>query len=105
MEQELNSHRQRRGGDILTQDEARELIDYCRRQRLEVYPEVPTLSVAESAPGEISYSTVPRSINGRTWYRTAFKNPHPEKSVSSFEYISDNGEPVEIMSVSFSNFK
>ena len=61
----------------------------------------PTLSVAESALGEISYSTVPRSINGRTWYRTAFKNPHPEKTVSSFEYVPENGEPVEILNVRF----
>ena len=31
-------------GDILTQDEVRTLIDYCRARGLEVYPEVPTLS-------------------------------------------------------------
>ena len=61
----------------------------------------PELSVAESALGEVSYSTVPRAINGRTWYRTAFKNPHPEKAVCAFEYISDNGEQVDIMSVRF----
>ena len=61
----------------------------------------PTLSVAESALGEVSYSTVPRSADGRTWYRTAFKNPHPEKTISEFRYISDNGEDVEIKSVKF----
>lgn len=63
--------------------------------------QTPELSVAESALGEVSYSTVPRAINGRTWYRTAFKNPHPEKTVCAFEYISDNGEQVDIMSVRF----
>ena len=31
-------------GDVLTQDEVRELIAYCRKRGLEVYPEVPTLS-------------------------------------------------------------
>lgn len=61
----------------------------------------PTLSVAESALGEVCYCAIPRSVNGRTWYRTAFKNPHPEKKIRAFEYVPDNGQTVDIMGVSF----
>ncbi len=61
----------------------------------------PALSVAESALGEVSYSTIPRAIDGRTWYKTAFKNPHPEKAPLKFEYISDNGNCVSVRSVNF----
>ncbi len=60
----------------------------------------PTVGVAEDALGEVSYSTVPQQQNGRTVYRTAFRNPHPQKSVRSFEYIPQN-EDVELIAVRF----
>lgn len=60
----------------------------------------PTVGVSEKALWEVSYSTVPSVQNGRTFYRTAFKNPHPEKKVKSFEYIPENGD-VEISAVVF----
>ena len=60
----------------------------------------PTLGVAEGALGELSYSTVPSFVDGRTVYRTAYRNPHPEKSVESFAYIPENGD-VDLISVTF----
>ena len=58
----------------------------------------PTVGVAEGALREVSYSTIPFNMDGRTVYRTAFKNPHPEKEVQSFTYLPVNGE-VELFSV------
>ena len=60
----------------------------------------PTLGVAEGTLGELSYSTIPSFVDGKTVYRTAYRNPHPEKAVKSFEYIPENGE-VELVSVTF----
>lgn len=60
----------------------------------------PTLGVAEGTLGELSYSTIPSFVDGKTVYRTAYRNPHPEKAVRSFEYIPENGE-VELVSVTF----
>lgn len=60
----------------------------------------PAIGLSESTIGEVCYSAVPSNVNGRAFYRTAFKNPHPEKAVRSFEYIPENGD-VELMSVTF----
>lgn len=60
----------------------------------------PTLGVAEAALYEVSYSTVPMGDGKRTVYRTAFKNPHPEKQVGSFVYHAENGD-VDLLSVRF----
>lgn len=60
----------------------------------------PTLGVAESSLGEVSYSTMPQYLDGRMVYRTAFKNPFPEKAVRSFTYIPENGD-VELIAVTF----
>ena len=41
----------------------------------------------ESALYEISYSTVPSVIDGKTYYTTRFKNPHPEKEIAELTYL------------------
>lgn len=38
------AHTDNGDGDILTQEEVKSLVEYCRERGLEVYPEVPTLS-------------------------------------------------------------
>ena len=56
-------------------------------------------SLDESALGEVSYSTIPFRKNGKTWYKTAFLNPYPEKTIRAVEYLPDRPEKVEILSV------
>lgn len=60
----------------------------------------PTLGVAEGSLGELSYSTVPSLLDGRTVFRTAFRNPCPDKAVASFAYIPEGGE-VDLVAVVF----
>lgn len=60
----------------------------------------PAVGVGESSMCELCYSAIPFEEKGRTFFRTAFKNPHPEKPVKTFEYIPENGD-VELMSVTF----
>lgn len=52
-----------------------------------------------SALGEVAYSTIPVSKNGKTWYTTVFTNPHPEKTVRSFVYVPDTDGIVEVLKV------
>lgn len=60
----------------------------------------PTVGVAEDALGEISYSAIPTQMDDRTFYRTAFCDPYPEKTIRSFAYVSENAD-VEMASVTF----
>ena len=60
----------------------------------------PTIGVAEGSLGELSYSTIPSFLEGRTVFRTAYRNPHPEKAVASFTYIPEGGD-VDLLSVTF----
>lgn len=52
-----------------------------------------------TAIGEVSYSTLPVSINGKTYYKTLFSDPHPEKELVSFEYVPDTES--EVITLSF----
>ena len=57
-----------------------------------------------SAFHEVSGSTLPRLIDGRYWYECGYENPHPEKTVKSFEYVPADGKEninVYIRSVQF----
>ncbi len=48
---------------------------------------------------EVSCSTIPEKIDGKTYYKTVFINPHPEKEIKSFEYIPEKDAKVEIFEV------
>ena len=53
------------------------------------------------AVGEVCYSTIPKTKNGVTYYTTAYANPHPEKTVASFEYISESEATVDVYEVKY----
>ena len=61
----------------------------------------PEGSLSSIALGEVAYSALPRTVNGKTRYTTAYKNPHPEKTVKSFEYISESDAKVNLFEVRF----
>lgn len=44
------------------------------------------VTLSESALSEVSYSTIPSKADGKTYYTTAFLNPHPEKEIKEFTY-------------------
>ncbi len=50
---------------------------------------------------EVSCSTIPENINGKTYYRTVFINPHPEKEIESFEYLPEKDAKVEIFEIKY----
>lgn len=58
-----------------------------------------TLCSTASALVEVSYSTVPRSIDGKTWYTTAYLDPHPELIVESITYIPATDDKVETLEI------
>ena len=45
-----------------------------------------------SAFHEVSGSTLPRLVDGKYWYECGYENPHPEKTVKSFEYVPNVGK-------------
>ena len=55
----------------------------------------------ESALGEISYSTIPFGNHGKTWYRTAYINPYPDKKIEKIEYVSIRPEQVYTLSIKY----
>ncbi len=57
------------------------------------------VSLDLSAVYEVGYSTLPSRIEGKTWYKTAYPNPYPEKTVAHIEYTPIREEPVETLSV------
>ena len=61
----------------------------------------PETSLDNSALGEIVYSTLPMRQQGRTWYTTAYLNPHPEKKICSFEYLPDTEAKVDLLHVNY----
>ena len=60
-----------------------------------------TLNRASSALLEVSYSTLPCVEGGKTWYTTAYKNPHPEKEIEKIEYVPDTDDTVEILKIEY----
>ncbi|MBQ7090582.1 MAG: family 20 glycosylhydrolase [Clostridia bacterium] len=50
---------------------------------------------------EIFYSTIPMRLNGKTWYKTAYRNPYPEKTIESVVYQPDTEAKVEILEVKY----
>lgn len=61
----------------------------------------PEMTLTENSLGEVCYSCIPFLKDGKTCYRTAFENPHPEKEVKSFEYIPKTDAALTIHSVKF----
>jgi hypothetical protein len=45
-----------------------------------------------SAFHEVSGSTLPSLVDGKYWYECGYENPHPEKTVKSFEYVPAEGK-------------
>ena len=39
----------------------------------------------------IAYTTVPVNVDGKVWYTYTAKNPHPEKTIASLEYVPPEG--------------
>ncbi len=60
-----------------------------------------TLNSASGALVEISYSTVPHTESGKTWYTTAYRNPQPEKKIESVKYVPDTDAKVETLRVEY----
>lgn len=61
--------------------------------------EVPETSDME----ELCYSVLPSVHEGRTWYTTAFENPHPDKTVTSFTYVPVRPESVDVLRVQYTH--
>ncbi|MBQ8599816.1 MAG: family 20 glycosylhydrolase [Clostridia bacterium] len=57
------------------------------------------------ALGEVSYSTIPCVVDGKTYYKTAFLNPHPEKEIASFEYVSEKDATVTVHQAEYNGKK
>ena len=60
-----------------------------------------TMAGTASALIETSYSTIPESIDGKTWYTTAYPNPHPDKKIVSVEYHPETDDSVELRCVRY----
>lgn len=54
------------------------------------------VTLSEDALSEISYSAIPLVINKKTYYKTAFLNPHPEKTILNFTYIPEKDAAVTV---------
>lgn len=50
---------------------------------------------------EIFYSTVPLRKDGKTWYKTAFSNPHPDKEIENIVYRPDTDASVTVLSIEY----
>jgi len=61
----------------------------------------PESTLDATALNEVCYSALPCTANGKTYYTTAYLNPHPEKTVASFEYLSESDATVEVLSVEY----
>ena len=61
----------------------------------------PESTLDATALNEVCYSAIPETHNGKTYYTTAYPNPHPEKTVASFEYLSESDAAVEVLAVEY----
>lgn len=61
----------------------------------------PETTLDASALSEVCYSAIPSERNGKTYYTTAYENPHPEKTVVSVEYLSESDATVEVLAVKY----
>lgn len=59
----------------------------------------PESTLDASALSEVCYSAIPSTHNGVTYYTTAYENPHPEKEVKSFEYLSESDATVDVLEI------
>ena len=58
-------------------------------------------TLCDSALNEVSYSTVPLSVDGVTYYKTAFLNPHPDKEIESLTYVPRKDFAVTVRSADY----
>ena len=58
-------------------------------------------TLCESALYEISYSTLPMSVNGETYYTTLFENPHPEKEIAELTYLPEQDVRVTVKHIDY----
>lgn len=61
----------------------------------------PEANLDATSLGEICYSAIPEVRDGVTVYTTAYPNPHPDKTVKSFEYLSESDATVEVFEVRY----
>lgn len=54
------------------------------------------VTLSENSLSEVSYSTIPLKINGKTYYKTAFLDPHPEKEIMEFTYLPEKDATVTV---------
>jgi hypothetical protein len=50
---------------------------------------------------ETAYSTIPFEKDGKTWYKTAYLNPHPEKQIVGIRYVADTDDQVNVLKIEF----
>ncbi len=61
-------------------------------------------NIDESALGEICAGAIPFVKNGKTYYRTVFENPYPDKTICAFEYVPTQKDVnVEVITVNFND--
>lgn len=46
---------------------------------------------------EVLGATFPQRIDGKMWYRTAYRNPHPEKTIVSIRTQANDGITIDVM--------
>ncbi len=61
----------------------------------------PESTLDATSLNEVCYSAIPTSADGKTFYTTAYRNPYPEKTVASFQYLPDTDATVELFSVEY----
>lgn len=58
-------------------------------------------TLCDAALNEVSYSTVPLSVDGVTYYKTAFLNPYPEKEIESLTYLPEKEATVTVLQAEY----
>ena len=61
----------------------------------------PDMNLYASPLGEVCYSALPSVREDVTCYTTAYENPHPEKTVKSFEYLPESDAKVTLFEVQY----
>ena len=59
------------------------------------------VTLTENALSSMSYSTIPQQADGKTVYKTAFLNPHPEKQIDKIEYVPIQSSNVTVCKIEY----
>ena len=54
-------------------------------------------NLSDNALNEISYSTLPFVSGGKTYYKTAYVDPHPEKEIASLTFVPCKDVSVDVL--------